>query len=149
MCDIRSDRAGAADHANRLNHFILVNLMARVVQLEIQRVKQQLFDLPHHEKAGFVIRMAARRLQRMKQINKLVVHIGIARAAKLHHGLTFGLLCRIKACLIGGDADIARLVRTVDATRINKAGEERLYTCHEAAVYAMRAGKALRFYPSA
>ena len=130
MRNVGRDGASAADHANGFNDVVVVNLMPRIEQLKMQALKQQLFDLPHHDEAHLVIGAAARLLHGVQQINELVIDIGSAVAAKGDLRLAIGLLRGIGAGLVGGDADIAGLVGTVDARRVNELGKEGLNACH-------------------
>ena len=89
--------------------------MPRVVQLKMQRIEQQLFDLAHQVKTSFVIALAARRLHRVQQVDELVIDIRIACATKLHLGLTFGGFDGVSTGFVGGDTDIAWFVGAIDA----------------------------------
>ena len=117
--DVVAQRLGPQQNFQRIAHLIGAHLRLGVEQLEVQRLEQQLLHLPHDEKAGLVVTLAARVLQAEQQVDALVVDIRVAASRKVNQRRTAGGLGGVGAGRVGGGRHGPGVQAGVDSCRVN------------------------------
>ena len=113
------DLERSVEHHQGVVHLVVTDEVAGVVEFEVERLEQQLLDLPHDEEARLVVGVAAGVLEGEQQVDALVVDVRVAGAVKVGERLTAGLVGHFGTTHVCGRSHRPRLVAERNPGRVD------------------------------